>query len=255
MSRSTSSGHPYNCVSPQLASSLLQPEVVQAPAVFPGLLTSGLFRNLPSDKIQAVLLTAQSRTYCAGEFLCRQGEPASYLYLLVSGLVKTTGPAPSGGTAMLDWMRRGDVMGVGAILSPPAPYLWSAEALEDTQALRWSHETLLSICSKWPDLYRNALGIALQWALALQTRFQALSAASVEQRIAGVTVWAAKCGDKDERELRTSDDNIAQMAGTNRFTVNKVFSRWRRLGYIERDRMRLSILNRDMLLRLSIGGV
>ena len=52
---------------------------------------SPLFRNLDRHAITAITQSARRRAFAAGEFLCRLGEPATRLYLLISGVVKIIG--------------------------------------------------------------------------------------------------------------------------------------------------------------------
>jgi CRP-like cAMP-binding protein len=114
-----------------------------------------------------ILQAAQSRTLHAGGFLSHQGEPAIFLHLLVNGLVKVTGVSSSGTQVLFNWLRPGDVVGIGAILTPPALYIWSAIALEECRTLQWSRGAINGLRAKWPALYDNALWIALQWGWIL----------------------------------------------------------------------------------------
>jgi CRP/FNR family cyclic AMP-dependent transcriptional regulator len=239
--------HPRQCLEPT-PDRLFQGSGADLPA-----LTSPLFRNLDDGAIRRLLDASQRQAFRAGEHLCRQGEPATGLYLLTSGLVKAIGSTTSGDQVLFDWMYAGDVVGVGAILSPPASYDWTALATEDTQTLHWDSGGINGLGAMSPCLYENALWITLRSAHELQARFQVLATGMVEQRIAYVTLHLADRIKSDANgtfELRVSDEEIAQMTGTNVFTVNKILNRWRREGYVAKVRKRLSIRDRENISRI-----
>jgi CRP/FNR family transcriptional regulator, nitrogen oxide reductase regulator len=218
-------------------------------------LISPLFRNLDRHAIHAITQSARRRAFAGGEFLCRLGEPATHLYLLVAGVVKIIGYSRAGNEVLFDWLHTGDVFGLEAVLSSPMPYAWTALATEDVQVLEWGGQLSRSFASKWNSFNENVLGIALGWAHEFQTRFQEMATGAAEQRIAGLILHLAgrtKISSDDGRELRISEEEMAQMAGTNMFTVNRIIARWRREGYVEKGRKRLLIRDPDSLLRISL---
>lgn len=57
----------------------------------------------------------------------------------------------------------------------------------------------------------------------------------------------------ESAELRISDDEATQRSGANLFTVSRMSGKWQRLGYVEKGRRRLSIHDRDALLRVLLA--
>jgi len=71
----------------------------------------------------------------------------------------------------------------------------------------------------------------------------------VKQRLAHLLLdFVDKFTQDGLSELTLGDQ---EMAGTNLFSVNKVLRRWQRLGYVQKSRCRIVILDRDNLQRLS----
>ena len=220
-------------------------------------LNSPLFRNLDRHAIVTITESARRRAFAPGEFLCRLGEPATRLYLLIEGAVKIIGYSRGGSEVLFDWLNRGDVFGLEAVLSSPTPYVWTALATENVEVMEWDGPISRSFAAKWNSFYENVFSLALRWAHECQSRFQEMATGAAEQRIAGLILHLAarpSLTRDDTRELRISEEEMAQMAGTNMFTVNRIISRWRREGYVEKGRKRLLIRDLQSLLRISGGA-
>lgn len=221
------------------------------------LLSARLFGQLDDATVESLLSAGTRRYRRRGEAFCCQGERDANLYLITSGLVKASGMSPSGREVLLDWMHPGEVFGLGAFLSSPVKQIWSISAAKDTEVLVWSRATVNRFVMRAPSFYQNALDIALGWACQLEERLEEISGEMVEPRIAYLMLYLAKRmsnGDMDPIELRVSDEELAQMAGTSSFTVNRILNRWQRQGYIEKHRKRLLLRESKSLERISINA-
>lgn len=216
--------------------------------------TMPLFRGLDKKSLDAFFKTALPRHFLPGEFLCRQGEPATNLHMITNGAVKVYGSTNAGLDALFDWRRTGDVVGLGALVSPPCPYVWNAEATEPTETLTWTVKAMRVLGEKKETLYENALAIAIQWAQSLQERFQELATERVEQRLAHLVLYlSVQMRERDEEtlDLNISNEDLAQMAGTNPYTVNRILNHWERNGYIEKGRKRLRVCSEESIADIS----
>lgn len=211
-----------------------------------------LFRSLDKTSIDVLLQLGRRCTRYRGEVFCRQGELATHVYLLLNGLVKVGGVTDAGHEVLLDWMRPGEAFGLSALLSPPAENSWTVASVANTEALEWDSALISRFAESCPKFHENALRIALSWAHQLQVRFEALSTKTVEQRLADTVVFlAARFRGKGQPEVPLSDLELAQMTGTNLYTVNKIIHSWQRLGYVNKSRRRLIILDCANLRRIS----
>jgi len=211
-----------------------------------------LFRSLDKTSIDVLLKLGRRCTRQRGQIFCRQGERANHVYMLLDGLVKVGGVTDAGREVLLDWMRPGEAFGLGALLSPPAEYLWTVAPIANAEALEWDSALLSRFAESCPKFHENALRINLSWAHQLQVRFEALSTKTVEPRLADAVVFLAeRFRDNGYAELRLSDQELAQMTGTNLYTVNKIIHSWQRLGYVNKSRKRLIILDCASLRRIS----
>ncbi len=211
-----------------------------------------LFRDLDDVAVGLILKAAQRCSRDRGEVFCRQGERAANLYLLTDGLVKVGAITKSGKEVLLDWIKPEEAFGLGALLSPPAEYTWTIYAAIPSVALEWNVATVNCFAESYPKFYRSALAIALRWTRQLQQRFEELSTEKVEQRLASLVLFLARrFATKEPPEVHTSDEELAQMTGTNLFTVNKLVHSWQRLGYVNKSRGRLQVVDSEGLLTIA----
>jgi len=214
-----------------------------------------LFRNLDEVTVTSLRKAARCRQLLPGEIFCRQGETVASLYLLKAGLAKASGTTASGNEVLLDWIYPGDAFGMEALLSSPMNHVWSIRANEASEALEWDKATIGHFAACCPHLYDNILGIILRGDHQLQERFTGLATERVEPRLARLTLHLSRSStDHGSGELHISDEELAQMAGTNLFTVNRVLNHWRRLGHVEKSRRRLIVLHIDRLSAIAEGS-
>ena len=199
-----------------------------------------LFRDLDDSAYSAILAAGRPIARSRGEWFCRQGERSNSLYLLTAGRAKLSGSTPAGKEVLFGWTRTGDVFGLGTLVTSSPDYCWTTSAVEDSSALVWDRATIRGFADCWPSIFENGLRITLQWTLQLQERLEEVATEMVEQRLAH-TISHLSPIPGTVAELQISDEELAQMIGTNMFAVNRILNRWRRLGYLQKTRKRLLI--------------
>jgi len=216
---------------------------------------TALFHGLDRKLLDVYLDAALPRHFLPGQVLCRQGEPATSLHLITAGVVKIYGTTAGGADALFDWFRLGDVIGLESIVSPPCPNVWSAEVIEPTDSLTWDLKCLKALGGPKDMLCRNALAMAIQRATNLQERFQEVATEKVEQRIARLMVYLRRQliehNDKSS-ELKISNEELAQMTGTNPYTVNRILNQWERKGHIEKGRKWVRVISAQAIGEISM---
>lgn len=96
-------------------------------------LSHPLFAGLGAEAARAVEALATRVSHPAGTLLLREDEPATRVYLLVSGDVALEVHAPGAGPTRLETLGPGDVLGL-SWLSPPADVHLDARALTPVDA-------------------------------------------------------------------------------------------------------------------------
>jgi DNA-binding response OmpR family regulator len=109
-----------------------------------------MFEGLDQTILNEILGRLQPRHFDPNEFLCRQGEFGTSLFVIQHGLVEVFMDSPKGKRS-IDRLRRGDVVGEMAVMTGD-PRLASVVAIEPTDTLEIKKETVASLVSQYPTI-------------------------------------------------------------------------------------------------------
>jgi len=211
-----------------------------------------LLGDLHPSACDRILKAARQRTYSSGHIFCEQGMRTSSLYVLIEGSAKMSGITKMGKEVLVDWIQPGEAFGLAALSSYPTTNPWTIYGVTNTEVLQWDSSAIASLADSYPKFYANAMAVTLRRAQHLQKRFEELSTRTVEERLAQMVCFLAdRCQLAGQAEIQVSDEELAQMMGTNLYTVNKLIRSWQTRGYVRKNRRRLSITDRDNLVRIS----
>jgi CRP/FNR family transcriptional regulator, nitrogen oxide reductase regulator len=216
-----------------------------------------LLSGVSNATLETVLAGAARRAFAAGSTLFRQGDPSAHLHLLVQGRVKVMQINGAGSPLVVRFMGPGDLVGCVAVFRK-VPYPATATAVADTVALSWPAPRVAAFLERYPRLAANALTVVGTRTEELLHRLREMATERVETRIArtllrlsGRTGLVAE--PRVEIDFPISRQDIAEMAGTDLYTVSRVLSRWRRQGILETGRQRIAIRAMLVLGRLAGG--
>jgi CRP-like cAMP-binding protein len=194
-----------------------------------------------------------------GEFFFFQGDPANYLYILITGRAKLMQSNQSGQQVNLRTINEWQMFGALGAVRPNATYPATAQALEPSTALAIESSFLKEMMQTRPYLNVGLMQLMTGYIMEMQERYRELATERVERRIAlTVLRLAAQVGrrleeDKPTVELPLSRQEIAEAAGTTLFTVSRVLAAWERRGLVETGRERVVIRNPHGLVQISDG--
>ncbi len=204
-----------------------------------------LFQDLNAAELQAVLESAHLRALARGEFYFHQGDPATTLYVLLSGEARMLQVTPEGNQVLLGFLAPGDMFGGVAFLGQP-DYPVSVEGVQDCTAAGWNGEVMARLMERHPRIAMNALHHMSNRIQELQDRLRELSTERVERRVANTLLrLAQQSGQKTPDGIlipfAISRQDIAEMTGTTLYTVSRILSRWEQQGIVETGRERVLI--------------
>ncbi len=204
-----------------------------------------LFQGLDAATLAAIAAAARRRTVRAGAYLFRQDDPATVLYVLARGSVKLTQINTDGEQILLRVVGAGETFGAVAPLGNMR-YPASAQAAEPSVVLAWDGATMLTLMERFPHLAINTVRVLAERVHEFQDRYRELATERVERRVARALLRLARqVGRRVEGgvliALPFSRQDFAEMAGTKRFTVSRIFSEWEQRGIIESGRERVLI--------------
>jgi len=214
-----------------------------------------IFKNLAATDLELVSRSGQVRRVEESSYFFMQGDPAVHLYVLTHGRVKFSQVTEDGQQVILRVISPGQMFGGIAIL-PEATYPVSALAVEDSEALVWSHPALEELARSMPQLALNSLEHMSGQVQDLQARFRELATERVERRLARVVLrLASQVGRKVEGgvliDLALSRQDLAEMIGTTLYSVSRILSEWERQGHIETGRERVLVRNPHALVQIA----
>lgn len=199
---------------------------------------TALFGELDETALQALADKAVHRKYRKGNVIFVQGEQGDRCFAIVDGAVKISAYHPDGREAVMAVLGPGDVFGELSLFDD-APRSADATAIEDTELLSLNTRDVTEAIRTHPEL-----GLALLRVLGRRLRhtneaLQDIAFFDVPGRVARrIADLAETHGEATAEgvliELPLSQENLAQMVGATRESVNKALSLLRRRGLVSR---------------------
>ncbi len=204
-----------------------------------------LFQDLGPEGLAQVAQAARTRAVSHSEFYFHQGEPATTLYVLLTGRARLLQISAEGNEVLLGFVMPGEMFG-GVSFLGQADYPLSAQAVEDCLAACWEGAIMSRLMERFPRLALNAMRHMSARMQEMQNRVRELSTERVERRIANTLLRLAnQTGVKSPAgvliNVALTRQDIAEMTGTTLYTVSRTLSRWEQEGIVESGRERVLI--------------
>lgn len=211
-----------------------------------GIRNAAIFEGLSSEELNLVVTRASLRAVPKGVFLFRQGEPASEMFLLESGRVRLHETTANGRELLIRFVRPGQVFGDKAAITG-ADYGGSAVSDTAVRTYAWTTKTIVALLEEVPQLAKNLFTIANRYLHYTRERYRMLATAPVERRIRrALTELARSFGSANGNTRvitgRTLQQDIADLAITTIYSVNRVLRRYEQRGILTRKRGRIALL-------------
>ena len=205
-----------------------------------------VFQNATDEDLNLIASHAIERSIEEGEFFFFQGDPAAYLYVLISGRAKLMQTNPAGQQVNLRTINEWQMFGALGAVREAATYPASAQAMENSTALAVKSEYLHELMQTRPYLSFDLMKLMTGYIQEMQERYRELATEKVERRIARAMLrMAAQMGTKMDGgiEISFTRQELAEMSGTTLYTVSRILSEWERQGLVEAGRERVLIRN------------
>ncbi|MGW4896682.1 Crp/Fnr family transcriptional regulator [Kitasatospora sp. NPDC004240] len=205
-----------------------------------------LLAALPEERLRDLWSASHPRTLQAREVLCGAGDRAGHLLLLLRGRVSATATTAAGrvvrfgewtGPCALDKVAVLDGRGHTATLT--AITTCTVRALPRTR-----FEELIDDV---PAVRRHVLRLLAAQARQQQERFTDAATLPVEARLAAWLLTRAAASARGEVQLPGTQQDLADLLGTTRVTVNRLLSRMRREGLVTVTGRTIAVLAPELL--------
>jgi CRP/FNR family transcriptional regulator, cyclic AMP receptor protein len=208
-----------------------------------------LLADVPAEDVRQLLMIARRRTFARNEVVFHRGDPADTLHLVVNGRFAVRVTTAVGDTALLAVHGPGDAFGELALISRGARSATVA-ALEAAETMSVLRDDFAQLVQRHPSV--NAVLVALLAEQVRRANERILDAHYVDadtrvrrrlQELAGVY------GDGEHAVVPLTQEDLAEMAGTSRPTVNRVLREDEGRGLLELHRGRIVVLHSGALAR------
>ena len=210
-----------------------------------------IFCNLPQATVQALEAIKYTTAYPKGAVLFVEGQAPRGVFILCRGRVKLSICSSDGKTLILKIAEAGEVLGLSASVSGK-PYELTAETLSPCQVNFVKREDFLRFLREHNDVcLRVAEQLSEKYNTAChEIRSLGLSHSAAEKLAKLLLEWSLKNGgarQPDRMKLTLTHEEIAQMIGTSRETVTRLFADFKKRQLIQLKGSTLVIRNRPAL--------
>ena len=204
-----------------------------------------LLADVPVEDVRELLRVARRRTFSKGEVVFHRDDPGDSLHLIVTGRFAIRVMTPLGDTATIAVRGPGESFGEMALVTEEARRTATVEALEPAETRAVYKSDFERIRRTQPSVNRALMTFLVREIRMLNERLLEVLYIPTERRVLRRLVELTE-------QYRGSDvpltqEELAQLAGTSRATVNQVLRREEERGTVELKRGRTLVVDRDAL--------
>ncbi|MDT5104936.1 MAG: family transcriptional regulator, cyclic receptor protein [Mycobacterium sp.] len=217
------------------------------------LVNAGIFQGVEPSALPALTEQLQPVDFPPGHTVFAEGEPGDRLYIIISGKVKIGRRSPGGRDNLLTIMGPSDMFGELSIFDP-GPCTSSATTITEVRAVSMDRGALKAWIEARPEIVAQLLRILARRLRRTNNNLADLIFTDVPGRVAKQLLHLAQCfGTQEGDALRVTHDltqeEIAQLVGTSRETVNKALADFVHRGWIRLEGKSVLILDSERLTR------
>jgi CRP/FNR family transcriptional regulator, cyclic AMP receptor protein len=217
-----------------------------------------LFAGLSPEQLTKVAALAQARSYPGRTAVVTQGEPASALFGIVHGRLKVSSAGPDGRDTVLGIMAEGEIFGEVALLDG-GPRSATCTTMEPCELLVIARQPFLELVESSPSIGVKLLEVLARRLRRLSQRSENSAFLEVSARLARIVLdLAVRFGERRQKPvsgiyvtLKLSQQELGDLIGATRESVNKQLSDWTRQGIVTLQAGRIAITDPDALRALA----
>jgi CRP/FNR family cyclic AMP-dependent transcriptional regulator len=214
---------------------------------------AGLFQGIAEEAAEAVAASLEYGDYGRGETVFNEGEQGDTLYIVLSGKVKIGRRAVDGRENMLSVMGPSDMFGELSLFDP-GPRTATATVVTDARLASLAHSSLRPWITDRPEIAEQLLRVLARRLRRTNDALADLIFTDVPGRVAKqLLALSERFGSEEPDGLRVHHDltqeELAQLVGASRETVNKALADFASRGWVRVDSRALTILDSDRLAR------
>jgi CRP/FNR family transcriptional regulator, cyclic AMP receptor protein len=208
-----------------------------------------MLEGVPEEEIRRLLSVARRRTFGRNEVVFHQGDPAAAMHLIWSGRFAVRIRTPIGDATTVAILGPGESFGELALLGEDPERSATVIALEPGETRSLARGDLSRLRREHPEV--NELLLRVFAARIRRTNDLLTEALYVpaDKRVLNRLRELAELygGSGEAHVIPLTQEEIAELAGTSRATVNRVLRAEQRHGSLELKRGRTTVLDLDRI--------
>jgi CRP/FNR family transcriptional regulator, cyclic AMP receptor protein len=197
---------------------------------------AGILRHVEPETAATMIRQLHTSEFKAGQVIFAQGDPGDRVYIIVTGKVKISLRGPGDRENLRAIMGPTDVFGELAVFDP-GPRSCTATAITDVRAVWVSRATLRAWITHRPVIAEQLLQALAQRLQHTEDQLLEQVSSDVTARVARqLSLLARRFGTHERDGLRVphelSQDEMAQLVGADRVSVNKALRDFASRGWI-----------------------
>ncbi|HET9118195.1 MAG TPA: Crp/Fnr family transcriptional regulator [Pseudonocardiaceae bacterium] len=214
---------------------------------------AGIFQGVDPAAIQALKATLEPVHFPRAHVIFAEGEPGDRLYIVLSGKVKIGRRSPDGRENLLAVFGPSDMFGELSIFDP-GPRTSTATTVTVVSAVSMDRSALREWIAKRPEIAEQLLRVIARRLRRTNNMLADLIFTDVPGRVAKALLQLAHdFGTQEGGMLRVTHDltqeEIAQLVGASRETVNKALADFAHRGWLRLEGKSVLILEPQRLVR------
>ena len=215
-----------------------------------------IFSSLSEDDALALAESMKRVELPRGRVLFTEGEPGDRLYVIESGLIKIGRQARDGRESLLTLLGPGEMFGELSLFDP-GPRTGTATAAGSAVCFELRHEEIRSRVGSHPAVAMQLLGVLARRLRRTNESMTDLVFTDVPGRVAKAVLdlarrFGTRVGDHVEVVHGLTQEELAQLVGSSRETVNKALVDFESRGWIARKTKAITVLSPERLARRAI---
>ena len=214
---------------------------------------AGIFQGVDPSAAQALRAALEPVNFPRAHVIFAEGEPGDRLYIVLSGKVKVGRKSPDGRENLLAVFGPSDMFGELSIFDP-GPRTSTATTVTEVSAVTMDRAALREWITKRPEIAEQLLRVIARRLRRTNNMLADLIFTDVPGRVAKALLQLAHdFGTQEGGMLRVTHDltqeEIAQLVGASRETVNKALADFAHRGWLRLEGKSVLILEPQRLVR------
>jgi CRP/FNR family cyclic AMP-dependent transcriptional regulator len=203
--------------------------------------------ELPGASIQRLLSCATTRRVRRGTTIFAKGDAGTQLVAVLSGRVKIAISSPEGREAVLNVVHEGEVFGEIALFDG-RPRTAAAIAITDCELMSIDRCHFLPLVRQQPDIAIKLIEILCARLRRSSEQYEDIMFLNLRARVAKLLLrLAEEAGGPIPRKVLVTQQEMSQLAGMSRESINKQLRAWAQVKWVRLERGGVVVLRPEAL--------